>query len=275
MQLQSLGYATDLILTELDRSVRDRGEYLVVRTPANPGFYWGNLLVFRKPPAEGDLERWDALFREEFANDAEVHHRTFGWDTVAGEAGLIEPFVAAGYMAVNDPVLAMDEPPEPRALAEGVVARELDGDADWECFRELNRAADERDTEEDPSYALFKRRQRDGYRRLVEGGLGSWFGAFQGERMVAGCGLFGRGATRRFQSVETHPDFRRRGLCSGLIREVCRRGLAQDGARRLVIVAGDGEPAEQIYKRIGFRELQRQMGAFLRPADVGSSTKLA
>ena len=275
MQLQSLGYATDLILTELDKSVCDRGEYLVVRTPANPGFYWGNLLVFREPPAQGDLERWDALFREEFANDTEVHHRTFGWDTARGEAGLIEPFVEAGYVAVNDPVLAMDEPPEPRALAEGVVVRKLVGDADWERFRELNCAADERDSTENPSYALFKERQRTGYRRLVEGGLGNWFGAFQGERMVAGCGLFGRGATRRFQSVETHPDFRRKGFCTGLINEVCRLGLAQDGAGRLVIVAGDGEPAEQIYKRIGFREQQRQMGAFLRPADVGSASKLA
>ena len=57
MDVKSLGYKTDLIFPAFDGEIVDRGDYLVVRTPSNPYFYWGNFLLFPRPPAEGDYLR--------------------------------------------------------------------------------------------------------------------------------------------------------------------------------------------------------------------------
>lgn len=57
MQVRSLGYRTDLIFPAFDGQITDRGDYLVVRTPSNPTFYWGNFLLFDRPPGDGDFER--------------------------------------------------------------------------------------------------------------------------------------------------------------------------------------------------------------------------
>ena len=39
------GWATDLAILELCGSVvEDRTDHLLVRTPGNPGFHWGNCL---------------------------------------------------------------------------------------------------------------------------------------------------------------------------------------------------------------------------------------
>ena len=57
MEIKSLGYRTDLLLLELSGSVfHDAGEYVVVRTPDNPGFWWGNFLLYRTPFAPGDTK---------------------------------------------------------------------------------------------------------------------------------------------------------------------------------------------------------------------------
>ena len=49
MHIRSLGWRTDLIFPRFDGVVTDRGDYLVVRTPSNPGFYWGNFLLLDAP----------------------------------------------------------------------------------------------------------------------------------------------------------------------------------------------------------------------------------
>lgn len=39
MEVGSLGYKTDLIFSVCDDEFKDRGDYLVVKTPTNPTFY--------------------------------------------------------------------------------------------------------------------------------------------------------------------------------------------------------------------------------------------
>ena len=46
MRVTSLGYRTDVALRVLEGAeVTDRGDYLVVRSPDNPAFWWGNFLL--------------------------------------------------------------------------------------------------------------------------------------------------------------------------------------------------------------------------------------
>jgi hypothetical protein len=42
----SLGWRSDLVFARFDGEVVDRGNHLLVRTPGNPTFWWGNFLLF-------------------------------------------------------------------------------------------------------------------------------------------------------------------------------------------------------------------------------------
>ena len=84
--MRSLGYRTDLALLQLDGSVvEDRGTHLVVRTPANPTFHWGNYLLLPRPPEPGRADHWVEAFERELPD---ARHRTFGVD---GTDGLRRP----------------------------------------------------------------------------------------------------------------------------------------------------------------------------------------
>lgn len=262
MNVESIAYRTDLLFPQYDGEILERRGYVAVLTPANPGFYWGNFLLFPVPPAPGDLERWTRLFEHEFGAHSLVRHQAFGWDSMKGELGAVDPFLRGGFNLVNDAVMTLDALVEPPRRAD-VTVRPLEGDADWNQMAALNVAGDPRERQKN-TYTEFKHRLRERYRAMVEGGLGVWLGAFSGDRLVGQLGLFAGGDVARFQSVETHPDFRGRGICTTLVADACRLGLA-DLAPRLVLVAEDNSAAKRIYQRLGFEEVGRQVGVF-KPA---------
>jgi hypothetical protein len=50
MRVTSLGYRTDLALRALEGGTEtDWGDYLVVRNPALPDFWWGSFLLLARP----------------------------------------------------------------------------------------------------------------------------------------------------------------------------------------------------------------------------------
>jgi len=103
MEIVSLEFRTDVMLLELGGSVvTDHGTHVVVRNPANPGFHWGNFLLFDAPPRPGDDARWAALFAAEFP---EAKHRAFGVDDVIGVAGDTAEHEALGVTAELSTVL--------------------------------------------------------------------------------------------------------------------------------------------------------------------------
>jgi predicted GNAT family acetyltransferase len=95
---------------------------------------------------------------------------------------------------------------------------------------------------------------------IVAAGHGAWFGAFIEGRLVAQMGLIagGRGVAR-FQSVETDPDFRRRGLAGSLVHYVSQYGFHELGARTLVMVADPDYFAIDLYRSVGFAATETQL----------------
>jgi GNAT superfamily N-acetyltransferase len=258
VELTSLGYRTDLMMLSLQGSeIEDRGDHLAVRTPSQPTFHWGNFLLFADPPAgTDDADRWQALFEAEFPDAA---HMTFGLDTTDGTVGDLSGFVAAGIAMDRSVVLTTSEvrpPPRPNT---DVGLRMLTSDDDWSRAVELRMTID--DTVEDPGHRLFVQRRNDAMRALQEAGHGGWFGAFAGDRMVAGLGVYtDGGGIGRYQSVETHPGFRNRGLAGTLVHHAGRYALADLGVDRLVIVADPTHVASRIYRSVGFDGTETQIG---------------
>jgi ribosomal protein S18 acetylase RimI-like enzyme len=262
--IRSLGYRTDLALLTLGGSrVQQRTGYLVVRTPANPLHWWGNFLLLPHPPAPEETARWLERFATEIPD---ARHVAFGVDGTDGRVEDLQGMADAGLFVEAATVMtatAVHEPPHPNREAE---LRRLTSDDDWAQLVDLRVACNENG--EDPgSYREFSRRRAATNRALVGSGHGAWFGAFEDGRLRTSMGLLRASeGLARFQSVETHPDARGRGLAGTLVHHVSRYGLEELGASTLVMVADPGYPAIRIYRSVGFVDGESQLQAERAPA---------
>jgi ribosomal protein S18 acetylase RimI-like enzyme len=260
MKVESLGYRTDLFFPRFDGEIIDRTEYLVVKTPRNPTFYWGNFLLFPAPPAEGDLERWQDLFRKEIGVPPQVRHQSFGIDGVDGLAGEWRPFQEAGFRLDLAVVLTSKSLFSPMKYCDEVEVRPLKQDWEWQAALD-NHVLSRSEDQEEVAYRVFSSRQLDRYRAMASAGCGAWYGAFINDQLVADLGIYVCDGVARFQSVGTHPEYRRRGICGTLVFESSKKAQTQFAINEFVIVAEAGSHAAGIYERLGF-EMREQQIAF-------------
>ena len=259
MNLRSLAWRTDLIFPRFDGEILDRGRYLVIRTPSNPTFYWGNFLLFDCPPAPGDDERWPRLFTEEIGAPPRVRHQAFGWDSLEGEAGAAQAFVARGFRLIHSSVLTASAVTPPHHTAADIAVRVLESEADWRQATE-NQIRCREPEHDEAGYRLFKEAEMRRYRAMALAGHGAWFGAFLDGVLVADLGIYHTGNLGRFQTVETHPEHRRRGCAGTLVFQAARHALGQMGLETLVLVADADSPAERLYRSVGFLPAERGVG---------------
>ena len=236
--------------------VIDRGDYLVVRTPDNPDFWWGNFLLLARLPGPGQGGEWLARFAAEFPA---AGHVALGVDTTDDSETPAE-FTAAGLQADRATVLTAAQlrpPAHPNTEAE---VRPLVGDADWR--QSVDLAVRCFDGGEPGDFLL---RRASARRRLTQTGAGVWFGAFDNGRLLAQLGLFDVGdGYARYQHVETDPVARRRGLAGTLVWTAGRYGREVLRSTTFVIVADPADVAIRVYRACGFTARQRQL-SFDRP----------
>ncbi|TYB47973.1 GNAT family N-acetyltransferase [Actinomadura chibensis] len=249
MKVRSLGFRTDLLVRRLaGATVVDHPSHRVVRTPANPFFWWGNFVLV----APGALRDAPGLFAAEFPN---ASHVAIGVDTTEGGTVRRAEWEGLGMDVEIDSVLTASSLRAPARPARADL-RPLAGD-DWERVARLRHACE--GPEPSREHAAFLAAKLAEERRLCEAGAATWFGAFVDGELRAGLGVVrdGRGVAR-YQRVETHPEFRRRGLASSLVHHAGTDAMAR-GARTLVIVAEPRGPAIGVYRSLGFVESERQV----------------
>lgn len=96
-------------------------------------------------------------------------------------------------------------------------------------------------------------------------GLGQWFGAFDGDRLVGDMGIFHDEKLMRYQSVQTHEDYRRRGICSSLLCASLDWAKARAPDALPVIVAHADSDAGRLYRRAGFELAETTMSVYRPP----------
>jgi len=258
MRVTSLGFRTDVALRVLEGAgTTDRGDYLVIRTPDNPDFYWGNFLLLGAWPDPGTGDGWLARFAAEFPL---ARHVALGVDAADEQAEMPGEFLAAGLEPERATVLtcvAVQPPPNRNTEAE---IRPLTSGHDWRQSFELGvRCYGES--------GLYLERRAKARRRLTEAGRAAWFGAFTGDRLLAQLGVCDAGGgLARYQDVETDPTARRRGLAGTLVWRAGRYAREAFGASTLVIVADPAEAAIRLYRACGFADAQGQF-SFQRPPE--------
>ena len=84
--------------------------------------------------------------------------------------------------------------------------------------------------------------------------------------LCTGLGLYSDGnGVARFQAVDTHPDYRRRGLAGTLVHHAGAEGLTWPGVQTLVIVADPGDEAIRVYRSVGFDGTETQVQLLRKP----------
>ncbi len=163
----------------------DRGSHLVIRTPSNPHFWWGNYLLLRSAPPAGEWQGWIAEFAREFPS---ARHVALGLDSVDGAVEDAEGLTALGFDIQVDTVLTATDLPRRAHKRPLFEIRPLHSDEDWAQSVELRLSLHEGA----PDPRLPKRAQTRAreYRAVVEAGHGVWFGAFVDGVMRCGAGLF-------------------------------------------------------------------------------------
>lgn len=263
MDVVSLGFRTDLMVLELSGSeIEDLGDHLVVRSPASPTHWWGNFILFSTPARPGEIPDRLRMFAEAHPN---ADHVAWGIDGTDGEAGVDEELKTAGFGIGRDTVMTastLKDPPHPN---QEVDLRPVRTDQDWQQVEDLRLLCSDMDG---PTYRAFVSDKVAGERALCEQGHGSWFGAFDGDRMLCTLGLVSDGSgLARYQTVETHPAARRRGLAGTLVHHAGVHSLTELDAPTLVIVADPEYVAINVYRALGFADTETQVQLTRPPAE--------
>jgi RimJ/RimL family protein N-acetyltransferase len=256
MATLSLGYRSDLMMLGLQGGhIDQRDGHVVVRSPANPLYHWGNFVLLSAPPAAGTIASWIEVFEREFPG---AEYVAFGVDDVTGDPGDEDELAAAGLDVARDTVMTagvLRPPPHPNGEA---TVRILNGDEDWNGALALTLAINDRPDAE--GYRKFAQRRLELMRRLQDRGCGAWFGAFLDGRLVSNLGVFTDGSgLARYQNVATHPGYRNRGLAGTLAYTAGRHALDTMGAHTLVIVADPADVAIRVYRSLGFVDAETQV----------------
>ncbi|MGB7982176.1 MAG: GNAT family N-acetyltransferase [Candidatus Nanopelagicales bacterium] len=273
------GWLTDLaVLRGSGARITDLGDHLLIVSPDNPGYHWGNFLLVTDPCTRAHAARWVGQFRAAFP-DAE--HLCIGLPEEP-EAG---PWSAAGLMVSGDQVLSAAALPAQRPVPAGYDIRVLASSADWAGAAQADVAENLRTAEQPVAgFATFTAARWATRRAMSEAGAAAFVGAFRGPDCVANlgivlCGPDAQGReVARYQSVLTDAEHRGRGLAGHLIGVAARWAQAR-GARRWVIVTESDNQAGRLYRSLGFRpdattwQAERITGPAARratPGPVGS-----
>jgi GNAT superfamily N-acetyltransferase len=256
VRVQSLGFRTDLGLRRLGGAqIIERDSHIVVRTPGDPGFWWGNFILWPAPLGPGEGSLLGSLFACEFP---QADHVAVGIDGTDGTIGDATEVAALGVSAEVDAILSATRLREPSRPTAGAEFRALAGDRDWAQALRLRLATYlEDDTRERREHSA---RQIRTSRSVCERGAGAWFGALVDDQLQSALGVVRvEPGLVRYQAVETHPDHRGKGFASRLLYEASIYAIEVLGARTLVIAADPGYHAIGIYRSLGFEQVERQV----------------
>lgn len=259
MKELSFDWATDLEILRLTGSdIQEYKDHIIVKTPSNPKYHWGNCLLVLDRSLVNQAQTWVSRFRQNFPNA--------DWISIALPVMPKNPEDWHLHGISFDPldVLLTNQLPQSFPLPSGYLVRALEGD-DWGQLAqkeiEENLISKMYELKEYEEFIIQTNQAR---KELCKKGKAAWFGAFFENQLVANLGIVVCGTTARYQSVETQNSHRRKGLASHLLG-VAAKWSAENGCVNWVIVTEASNDAGRVYKRAGFNSVQGSINAYKAP----------
>jgi GNAT superfamily N-acetyltransferase len=266
---------TELALAASRGRIVDRGDYLVVSTPTDPGYYYGNLLVLPAPPQVGEVAYWSRRFTEELGENPAIRHVTLWWDGTTGDLGAADELRAAGFITEVSQVMRATpaEQLAPAPTLARIQLRALTADEVLATHAIAWSLADRHDD----AYRTFLRRRAEWQRGMVVRGAAQFWGAIDpdglhpplvaGGQLVASVGIVAVDRLARYQDVQVIATHRGHGIAAALLAAAAR-AVAADS---VVIVAEPNSRASRVYERAGFRTVELTASACRHPIAVERS----
>ncbi len=255
--IRNIGMRSEVVIGQLQSQLEERDDYIVVRTPSKPFYYFGNLLALKKPLNHHTKPEWLSLFDTEFREQPGIRHYTFSWTREQEDDTSVQAFTDAGFQYEEMHVLTQTRSDfvRPGQVNETVVYRPLLSDEDWQQWTEISwneRSGNHSESD----YRMFLAGQVANYRQLHEQQMGEYLGAFRGAELIGFAGLFHQASLARFQHVLVTPAFQNTGIAKGLLSHLIER--APQHIETMVILADEHYHASNLYRSLGFTIAERE-----------------
>jgi len=255
MSLRSLAMRSELLTLSGISHLTQHDGYLVQSTPTDPDFWMGNQLILSETRLSGP----DAfsLFEHHFPN---ATHCSVVWDIPDLDPSSLRDVERADGSFDGFDTMMLQGRLQDAAVPTGITLRTLSGPDDWARAEDLQEEVGLEEGREPATYRPYLARRNKGRRGQIEKGLGQWFGAFEGQNLVAQMGMFHDTTIARYQSVETKASHRNRGICSAMLRHAALWTLGRAPNAKIVIVAGSDTDAGRLYRKMGFEHAETIYG---------------
>ena len=258
MKIKSQGFLTDLMFHQERAEIEKHEDYMVIKTPDNPYYFWGNFIFLYNPPRVESIDIFESLFEEKFSS-MPIEHIAFTWDYSEKNDQFYNNFQKIGYEIEKTKVLIADYLDVPRKCNQEIQIKQIETADEWNLVFENQIQCRESHFSED-SYRQFLEPKFLNYKKMIDDKKGYWFGAFLNNLLVADLGLFFENQVARYQAVETLPQYRSKGICSTLLYRSSLILLDKVEIKTFVITAAFDYHAARIYQSLGFKESEILVG---------------
>lgn len=257
--LRSIALKSDLLAMQGLSDVEQHDDTIILRTPSEPTYWCGNAIIKTNTSISADADI--SFFHEHFPN---ATHVKIIWDTPCPEADQLRAHFPERFEIDSYEAMTLVGPTKSSACPAGIKLRMLSSESDWAASAGLaSEVAQEEGFDPEKNIPFLKRRFEN-RRTQIANGFGAWFGAFEGNTLVAHMGMFHDQEIARFQSVETRKTHRRRGVCSALLSHVIDWTAQRAPNATQVIVAESNSDAGRLYQRHGFQTTEHLIEATFR-----------
>lgn len=225
----------------------DRGGWIAVTTPCNPGYWYGHRLILPGSPWQEGIAVWRRRWLDENPDPEHRPPRAYlSWEGPAPDPASVER-ATDEEIALDEQVVRVHRGPPPALPPPppGLVVRPIDGDAEWSALTAISAHA----FDEPFDFLAWDQADR---RVRVEAGLGVEWGAFVDGRLVGHCGLMWSDDEARFQDVAVEPPLHGRKIAAHLIAAALAEHATRRPGQPAWIVAEAESRAGRIYEALGF-----------------------
>lgn len=255
MNLKSQFQQAIILKDRQTAQITDKGSYIVVRTPDRPDYFWGNYIIMSSAPHPDSYSHWLAIFESEIGPKSQTGFVAITWDSPSDQ-GHSAQFTDKGFALQTSIILSASRVHTPPKSNPHVTIKPLQAESDFAQAIDVHFTPDWQYSSDEGQMKFLKDSAKR-FRKLIDAGTAISIGAFQGDKLTAVVEMYYNDTLCLLDSVATHRDHRRQGICSSLTHYASQYALTQLNCQTLTLEADEEYHAAKIYESIGFRPTEK------------------